>query len=68
MEIVFQFSNLEEILWMEGHGPYVWAAYSLTGIALGVLGLSIRRARKNFLRLQASIISRNTSKSTAANV
>jgi heme exporter protein D len=44
------FDSLEALLAMDGHGPYVWAAY---GITLAVLALVLRapgRRRRRLLR------------------
>jgi len=58
MELSFQFSSVAELMWMEGHGPYVWAAYAITIVGICALGLKVRRMRKNFFRIQASIARR----------
>lgn len=57
----FQFASFAELAWMEGHGPYVWAAYIIAFTGICGLGLRIRLARKNFYRLQASILKRQQS-------
>lgn len=31
------FDSLRELLWMSGHGPYVWSAYAIVSIVLIVL-------------------------------
>lgn len=56
----FQFGSLQEFLFMEGHGPYVWAAYIITLIGVGGLALNIRLARKKFYNIQSSIARRNS--------
>lgn len=33
----FQFENLQDFIHMHGHGPYVWAAYAITLVAIGYL-------------------------------
>lgn len=54
----FQFESLSQMFWMEGHGPYVWAAYLITLFGICGLALNFMRARKNFFRFQASILKR----------
>lgn len=54
----FQFANLREFFWMEGHGPYVWGAYAITFAGLCALALKARIDRKNFYKIQASIAKR----------
>ncbi len=55
----FQFESLREFFWMEGHGPYVWSAYAITFAGLCGLGLKVKMDRKNFYKIQASIVKRN---------
>lgn len=33
----FRFDTLIEFLWMDGHGPYVWASYVVTAASLALL-------------------------------
>ncbi len=33
----FKFATLLDFLLMDGHGPYVWASYIVTALALGAL-------------------------------
>lgn len=50
----FQFDNLAEFLSMNGHGPYVWAAYLVAGMVMGALAVAPvirqRRLRREFAR------------------
>lgn len=56
----FQFGSLQEFLFMEGHGSYVWAAYIITLIGIGGLALKAKLARKSFFAMQSSIAKRNS--------
>lgn len=48
----FQFAGFAEFLAMNGHGPYVWAAYGVTFLALiGLVVQPLLRRR----RLQAEL-------------
>lgn len=60
--MTFQFASISHFFWMEGHGPYVWAAYGITFLGLCALALKARLDSKNFYKTQASIAKRaNTS-------
>lgn len=60
--MTFQFATMSDFFWMEGHGPYVWAAYGITFLGLCGLALKARLDRQNFYTTQASIAKRaNTS-------
>lgn len=48
---MFQFDSLSAFLIMDGHGPYVWASYIVTGLALKVL-IWLPFAKKRELRIQ----------------
>ncbi|MAZ88180.1 MAG: heme exporter protein CcmD [Cellvibrionaceae bacterium] len=49
----FQFSNWSEFMHMAGHGPYVWACYLITAIALAYLAIApLRQRRLLFVELQ----------------
>ena len=58
MKLEFQFDSLQALLAMDGHGPYVWAAYGITFFALGALVWTSYSARKRFLSQQSAILSR----------
>ncbi len=51
----FQFDSLPAFLWMQGHGPYVWAAYLITVIGLVYLMLIPRIKTKQFFKKQKAI-------------
>ncbi|MGH1371843.1 MAG: heme exporter protein CcmD [Cellvibrionaceae bacterium] len=38
--IEFQFDSFAEFLNMAGHGPYVWACYIITALALAYLAIT----------------------------
>ncbi len=41
------FDSWSAVLQMEGHGPYVWAAYAITGLVVVLLVWTpLRRARR----------------------
>ncbi len=65
--MTFQFESLSALFWMEGHGPYVWAAYLITLSGICGLVLNFFRSRKNFFRFQASIQKRQQQSSTKNN-
>lgn len=46
----FQFDSLSALWQMAGHGPYVWACYAVTWIALLYLLLAPIRKRKQLLQ------------------
>lgn len=57
-QIEFQFQSLNDFIQMAGHGPYVWACYLITLVALVYLAIAPIRKRKslyNELRRQARI-------------
>ena len=56
----FQFVNVQEFLWMEGHGPYVWSAYLVTFAGLLGVAIKIRLEAKKFYKIQASLLDRST--------
>lgn len=58
MKLTFQFDSLQALLWMDGHGPYVWGAYGVTFFALGALVWTSYSARKTFLRQQTALLQR----------
>lgn len=59
----FQFENLAEFMAMNGHGPYVWAAYSITALALIYLLVNPVLQQKAFFKQQRKI-----QQKTAANI
>lgn len=48
----FQFDSLMDFWLMDGHGPYVWSAYAITFVVLGVLVIGARMQRRLFLQRQ----------------
>jgi len=44
------FDSLDALLAMEGHGPYVWAAYGITLLVLALVLGAPRRRRRRLLR------------------
>jgi heme exporter protein D len=44
------FDSLDALLYMEGHGVFVWSAYLITGVVVGMLLLAPRRRRRRVLR------------------
>lgn len=50
------FDSLQSLLQMDGHGPYVWAAYGITSIVLlSMLLLPRRRARQQLQQLAGEL-------------
>ncbi len=44
------FDSLQAALYMDGHGAFVWAAYAITFIVIGLLLLTPERRRRRILR------------------
>ena len=44
------FENLSALLYMDGHGPFVWAAYLITAIVITLILVSPGRRRRRLLR------------------
>jgi len=41
------FDSLQALLFMDGHGVYVWGAYAVTGLVItGILVAPVRRRRR----------------------
>lgn len=40
------FESLSEVLWMQGHGPYVWSVYGIGLVLISVLVGQARSLRK----------------------
>lgn len=51
----FQFESMAEFMLMNGHGPYVWASYTITFIVLLYLLLSPLLQHKNFIKRQQKL-------------
>lgn len=58
MNITFQFADLQSFLWMNGHGPFVWACYAVTFAGLGLLIVEPLMQRKRFVRQQKNLARR----------
>ena len=43
------FDNLQALLFMEGHGIYVWPAYALAAVVIAVVLIAPLRRRKRLL-------------------
>jgi len=48
----FQFASFSDFLSMHGHGPYVWAAYAISILALVYLLLAPVWAKRAFFKQQ----------------
>ena len=53
--MVFQFESIKDFFWMDGHGPYVWSAYTITFMAILILILQPLMAKKKFFKQQKRI-------------
>ena len=51
----FQFESLADFIAMNGHGPFVWAAYAITLAALIFLVVSPVLQRKAFFKQQEKV-------------
>lgn len=51
----FQFETFADFIAMNGHGPFVWAAYGITFAALIVLLLSPVLQKKTFIKQQQKL-------------
>ncbi len=43
---------------MGGHGPYVWASYSITLVGIAYLAIVPVLAKRKFMKIQRSILRR----------
>jgi len=50
MTLNFQFESLSDFLSMSGHGPFVWACYLVTFLAIGYLILSPILAKRRLVK------------------
>ena len=64
--MTFQFDSVSAFFWMNGHGPYVWAAYAISLSAIVALVMFVCVAHKNFVRTQRSILERSASHESAS--
>ncbi len=53
--MTFQFESIASFMVMNGHGPYVWAAYAVTAAVLVYLTLSPVLQRRQFIRQQLKL-------------
>jgi heme exporter protein D len=51
----FQFESFADFIAMNGHGPYVWAAYAITFAVLIYLLVSPLLQKKTFIKQQQKI-------------
>ncbi|HTF98796.1 MAG TPA: heme exporter protein CcmD [Cellvibrio sp.] len=51
----FQFESVADFIVMNGHGPYVWAAYGITFTALIFLLVSPLLQKKAFIKQQQKL-------------
>lgn len=51
----FQFESLADFMTMSGHGPYVWACYAITFIALIILLVSPILQKKALIKQQQKL-------------
>jgi heme exporter protein D len=50
------FHSLDALLYMDGHGAYVWAAYAVTAVVVaGLLVIPRRRQRRQLLELAGEL-------------
>jgi heme exporter protein D len=48
--VKFQFQSLADLIYMSGHGPYVWACYGIGLLVVAYLLISPVRQKKKFMR------------------
>jgi heme exporter protein D len=51
----FQFESLADFMAMSGHGPYVWASYAITSIALIFLVVNPLLQKKALIKQQQKL-------------
>ena len=52
------FSSLTELIYMDGHGLYVWSVYAVAALILGALCIAPVLARRRFIRDEAQRLRR----------
>lgn len=52
------FSSLTDLIYMDGHGLYVWSVYGVAALILGVLALAPVLSRRRFIRDEAQRLRR----------
>ena len=53
--MTFQFESLADFMAMSGHGPYVWASYAITFIALIFLVVNPVLQQKKLMKQQQKL-------------
>ena len=51
----FQFESIADFIAMNGHGPFVWAAYAITFVVLIFLLISPLMQKKAFIKQQLKL-------------
>ena len=52
------FSSLADLIYMDGHGLYVWSVYGVAALILGALIVAPLLARRRFIRDEAQRLRR----------
>ena len=52
------FDSLDAVVYMDGHGPFVWSAYFITAAVVTLLLVAPRRRQRRFLRRLAGDVRR----------
>lgn len=65
MNLSFQFASMAEFFTMNGHGPYVWAAYALTVSGLLYLVLKPWQRQRQFKAEQQMILKQTVTQETS---
>lgn len=55
MKLTPQFSDLQSLLWMDGHGSFVWTCYIVTWLALIFLVVQPLWQKKAFIKQQRAL-------------
>ena len=58
------FENFAALINMDGHGPYVWAAYAITAIVLILLIVNPLLRKRRFIMQQRMILRREQAQVT----
>jgi heme exporter protein CcmD len=53
--------NLQRIFWLDGHGPYVWAAYGIVFLSFIFVFLQLSFKNKKVMRLIKEISQKDAS-------
>ncbi|HEY7772462.1 MAG TPA: heme exporter protein CcmD [Marinagarivorans sp.] len=54
----FYFDSLADFWWMDGHGPFVWAAYSVTIVLFIALAFGPKLRKAKFIKQQRALAAR----------